>query len=118
MTSPTDESRATRLSHATRPARAGVSLPMRETPVGCCPLSDARAVRVRISPSVRLTSIEAFTACQALADAEPLLRRGGHPDEAGALGDLFGLLEDRLTQSGPVRAELSLGRARTRARAS
>jgi hypothetical protein len=44
-----------------------------------------------------LTKREAFGACQALADADRWLIRAGRTAEADALGDLFELLEDRLT---------------------
>jgi len=46
---------------------------------------------------VGLTKREAFGACQALADADRWLIRAGRTAEADALGDLFELLEDRLT---------------------
>ena len=39
---------------------------------------------------------EAFTACQALADAGRILVRSGGLDEADSLGTLFDLLEERL----------------------
>jgi hypothetical protein len=44
-----------------------------------------------------LTKVEVFEACQALADADPVLVAAGRLDEARALGDLFELLEDRMT---------------------
>jgi hypothetical protein len=47
--------------------------------------------------SVRLTKGEVFIACQALADADRRLVGSGFTAEAGALGDLFDLLEDRLS---------------------
>ncbi len=50
---------------------------------------------------VQLTKLEVFGACQALADADPVLVAAGHADEARALGDLFELLEDRLTGTSP-----------------
>ncbi len=56
---------------------------------------------VRFSESVLLTKREAFDACQALADADRFLLRAGQKEEAGALGDLFELLEERLTTAGP-----------------
>jgi hypothetical protein len=46
---------------------------------------------------VHLTKQEVFGACQALADADPVLVAAGRVDQARALGDLFELLEDRLT---------------------
>jgi hypothetical protein len=49
------------------------------------------------SARVHLTKREAFEACQALADADRVLVAVGGMAEAGALGDLFELLEDRLT---------------------
>jgi hypothetical protein len=52
---------------------------------------------VRFGASVRLTKREAFDACQALADADRILIRSGGLAEATALGDLFELLEERLT---------------------
>jgi hypothetical protein len=51
---------------------------------------------------VQLTKQEVFEACQALADADPVLVAAGRADEARALGDLFELLEDRLTRSCPT----------------
>jgi hypothetical protein len=59
----------------------------------------ARAVPVRFIASIRLTKREAFDACQALADADRFLLRAGEHQAAGALGDLFELLEERLTSS-------------------
>jgi hypothetical protein len=50
---------------------------------------------------VHLTKREAFHACQALADADRVLVAAGGMAEAGALGDLFELLEDRLTTPTP-----------------
>jgi hypothetical protein len=52
--------------------------------------------RVRPAPTVGMTKAEVFAACQALADAARCLLRDGHNGEAGALGDLFDLLEERL----------------------
>jgi hypothetical protein len=49
---------------------------------------------------VHLTKGEAFDACQALADADRVLVAAGGTAEADALGDLFELLEDRLTTPG------------------
>jgi hypothetical protein len=46
---------------------------------------------------VTLSRDEAFAACQALADADRRLVGFGCAPEAGALGALFELLEDRLT---------------------
>jgi hypothetical protein len=71
---------------------------------------------VSFASSVRLTKAEAFTLCQALADADRRLVRAGFVEEAGALGDAFELLEDRLVDDG--RRQLSPGRAGTRSRAS
>ncbi len=51
--------------------------------------------------AVLLTKREVFGACQALADADPVLVAAGYAEEARALGDLFELLEDRLTRTGP-----------------
>jgi hypothetical protein len=45
---------------------------------------------------VVLSKEEAFTACQALADAGRMLVRSGGLDEADSLGTLFDLLEERL----------------------
>jgi hypothetical protein len=45
---------------------------------------------------VILSKEEAFTACQALADAGRMLVRSGGLDEADSLGTLFDLLEERL----------------------
>jgi len=49
------------------------------------------------SARVHLTKREAFDACQALADADRVLVAVDGIAEARALGDLFELLEDRLT---------------------
>jgi hypothetical protein len=46
---------------------------------------------------VRLTKREVFDACQALADADRVLVATGSTTEARALGDLFELLEQRMT---------------------
>lgn len=54
-------------------------------------------VPARLLVRVHLTKVEVFEACQALADADPVLVAAGRLDEARALGDLFELLEDRLT---------------------
>ena len=51
---------------------------------------------VRFQDSVVLSKGEVFGACQALADADRLLLKGGGKSEASALGDLFDLLEARL----------------------
>jgi hypothetical protein len=48
---------------------------------------------------VWLTKREVFGACQALADADRVLVAAGTTDEAGALADLFELLEDRMTRA-------------------
>jgi hypothetical protein len=48
---------------------------------------------------VYLTKREVFEACQALADADRVLVAVGTTDESGALGDLFELLEDRMTRT-------------------
>ncbi len=50
-----------------------------------------------IRPGIYLTATEVFDACQALADADRVLVATGTTAEAGALGDLFELLEDRMT---------------------
>jgi len=51
---------------------------------------------VRFGARVILSKEEAFTACQALADAGRMLVRSGGLDEADSLGTLFDLLEERL----------------------
>ena len=51
---------------------------------------------VHFCPSVVLSKEEAFSACQALADAGRVLVRTGGTDEADSLGSLFVLLEERL----------------------
>jgi hypothetical protein len=66
-------------------------------------------VRVRFTPTIRLTKSEAFDACQALADADRFLLRAGHDDAARALGDVFELLEQRLTVSCWRRAQARSG---------
>ena len=57
------------------------------------------------APSVRLSKTEVFTACQVLADADRCLVRSGALREAGALVDLFELLEERLSLDDPVVGE-------------
>ncbi|MGO8873208.1 MAG: hypothetical protein ACLQPH_17730 [Acidimicrobiales bacterium] len=52
---------------------------------------------VRFGTTVRLTKQEVFDACQALADADRILIVAGGRTEAIALGDLFALLEERLS---------------------
>jgi hypothetical protein len=52
---------------------------------------------VHFEDSVVLSKGEVFGACQALADADRLLLRRGGKSEASALGDLFELLEARLS---------------------
>ncbi|HEX4217420.1 MAG TPA: hypothetical protein VHZ02_03570 [Acidimicrobiales bacterium] len=52
---------------------------------------------IRFQDSVVLSKGEVFGACQALADADRLLLRSGAKSEASALGDLFELLEARLS---------------------
>jgi len=47
--------------------------------------------------AVELTKQEVFGACQALADADRVLVAAHCHAEASALGDLFQLLEQRLT---------------------
>jgi len=51
---------------------------------------------VHFGVRVILSKEEAFTACQALADAGRMLVRSGGLDEADSLGTLFDLLEERL----------------------
>ncbi len=51
-----------------------------------------------IRPGVHLTKREVFDACQALADADRELVATGATQESRALGDLFELLEDRMTR--------------------
>jgi hypothetical protein len=50
---------------------------------------------------VRLSKQEVVDACQVLADADRCLVGVGYAAERGALGDLFELLEDRLTRGQP-----------------
>ena len=50
-----------------------------------------------IRSGIYLSAAEVFDACQALADADRVLVAAGTIVEAGALGDLFELLEDRMT---------------------
>lgn len=52
---------------------------------------------IRFEDSVVLSKGEVFGACQALADADRLLLTSGGKSEASALGDLFELLEARLS---------------------
>lgn len=68
------------------------------------PPYEPAALPVEFETSVRLTKGEVFTACQALADADRRLAGSGFTAEAGALGDLFDLLEDRLSgrHAGPA----------------
>ncbi len=53
-----------------------------------------------VRAAVCLTKAETFGACQALADADRVLVAAGTMREARALGDLFELLEDRMTRTG------------------
>jgi hypothetical protein len=69
-----------------------------------------RPVPATVHGRVQLTKREVFEACQALADADPVLVGAGGVDEARALGDLFELLEDRLTGSRPAVGALEDGR--------
>jgi hypothetical protein len=57
----------------------------------------ARQRTTAIGPGVYLTKQEVFAACQALADADRVLVAAGTIHQARALGDLFELLEDRMT---------------------
>lgn len=66
------------------------------TPVGA-EMGGAATVPAPLLVRVHLTKQEVFEACQALADADPALLAAGCLDQARALGDLFELLEDRLT---------------------
>jgi len=74
---------------------------------GGCPANSGDAVAeapplrpiTALRPRVHLTKREAFEACQTLADADRVLVAAGATAEAGALGDLFELLEDRMTPS-------------------
>jgi len=59
-------------------------------------------VPLGIASAVVLTKSEVFGACQALADADRALLRTGRVAEAGALGDLFDLLEQRLAVPVPA----------------
>ena len=69
------------------------------------PLS--RAGRARLAPMVRLSKAEVVMACQVLADADRCLADAGTAVERSALGDLFDLLEDRLTGGQPSSGEYS-----------
>ena len=60
-------------------------------------IESAGTVPAPLLVRVHLTKQEVFEACQALADADPALAAAGCVDQARALGDLFELLEDRLT---------------------
>jgi hypothetical protein len=69
-----------------------------------------QSVPVRFVAAVCLTKREAFDACQALADADRFLLRAGQQEEARALGDLFELLEERLSaRRPPGRTQASSG---------
>ncbi len=52
---------------------------------------------VAFAARVQLSKGEVFQACQTLADADRVLVATGSLDVAEALGDLFELLEQRLT---------------------
>jgi hypothetical protein len=67
------------------------------SPAGRASAERPGAEPVRFEDSVVLSKGEVFGACQALADADRLLLRGGAKSEASALGDLFELLEGRLS---------------------
>lgn len=64
---------------------------------------------VSFGTGVLLTKGEVFCACQALADADRALHRSGRLVEATALGDLFELLEQRLSMA-PPKVQSSSGR--------
>jgi hypothetical protein len=57
---------------------------------------------VSFGTTVLLTKAEVFGACQALADADRVLLRQGGTAEAAALGELFELLEQRLSMVPPA----------------
>jgi hypothetical protein len=73
-----------------------------------CPDIGRHPSPVDLAASVRLTKGEVFAACQALADADRRLVGVGYVAEAGALGDLFELLEDRLTDAQAGSASYSM----------
>ena len=66
-------------------------------PTGSTATSGTPERAAPFSARVHLTKREAFDACQALADADRVLVAVDGMAEARALGDLFELLEDRLT---------------------
>ena len=84
-----DRARASTSLRPSRPARPATG--MRRRPVG------PAAGPVAFGTTVLLTKAEVFGACQALADADRALLRAGGTAEAAALGDLFELLEQRLS---------------------
>ncbi len=63
------------------------------------PVATPPARPTAIRPGVQLTKREVFDACQALADADRELVAVGASEASRALGDLFELLEDRMTRS-------------------
>jgi len=62
------------------------------------PVVKSSAPTAVIRPGVHLTKREVFDACQALADADRELVAAGATDVSRALGDLFEMLEDRMTR--------------------
>jgi hypothetical protein len=79
----------------TPPGTAGGLAVSGAPPSPATPIEPAATFR----PVVCLTKREVFEACQALADADRVLVAAGTIDEAGALADLFELLEDRMTRA-------------------
>jgi hypothetical protein len=66
-------------------------------PTGAPAAPHAAEPVLSLLPQVRLTKHETFDACQALADADRVLVATGNIAEARALGDLFELLEHRMS---------------------
>ena len=75
-------------------------------PPATLPMGAPSGQTAEIRAGICLTKAETFDACQALADADRVLVAAGTVREARALGDLFELLEDRMTRTrrGPSRA--------------
>ncbi len=79
---------------------AGLAVPDAPPPrAPAPPPAVATEATATFRPVVWLTKREVFDACQALADADRVLVAAGTTDEAGALADLFELLEDRMTRA-------------------
>lgn len=81
-----------------RPApehRAGAGPPSARRPVAAAP-GGGRPLRLR--PWVRYRKEEVYEICGALALAEAILARAGHPEDASRMAAVFALAEGGLTR--------------------